>query len=158
MRERVDRGRDLHARGGESARLPAGRRSLSAGPRKAEIGATAIGERSTQTEIRFTAGEKLQSALQRGARGGDARRASRISGAAVKRGAQVRFGSIVDRSSLFSAPDVEHGEDIGQHETKRPYAPVACTSDADAAAVLVHCFGEVPNCRRNSWLNCEALA
>lgn len=85
------------------ARVAAGVRWSSPARFRAETGESARGSRLTQTETRFTDGEKLQTHLPRRARRGDARAASRISGAAVKRTVQGRFGSNVDRSYL--SPD-----------------------------------------------------
>ena len=60
MRDARDLDRGLHARSGEWAHAPAGARSLSPGPFSAETGEREPGARLTETETRFTDGEKIQ--------------------------------------------------------------------------------------------------
>ena len=91
MRDARDREPDLHARSGESARAFVGTGSLSPKPFWAETGEREPGGRLTETETRFTAGEKIQTPLHRGARRGDARRCSPISVAAVNRDGRARL-------------------------------------------------------------------
>lgn len=129
MRDAIERGRDLRARGRESARTSAARGSLSRGPFGAETGERAGGEpgsRPTQTEIRFTDGEKLRTALRRRARIGDGRRGSRVSGVAVTRTPQVGFRLILDRSRPVSDLAVEQrGERVRTSPSKLRRCPAA---------------------------------
>ena len=71
MRDRRDRDRDLRVRSGEWTRAFAGARSLSPSPFWAETEEREPGARLTETETRFTDGEKIQTRLHRRARPGD---------------------------------------------------------------------------------------
>ena len=76
MRGVRDLDRDLRARSGEWARASAGTRSLSPGPFWAETGEREPGACLTETETRFTDGEKIQTPLYRRARRREPRIAS----------------------------------------------------------------------------------
>jgi len=121
MRDARDLDRDLCARSGESACAFAGARSLSRGPFRAETGEREPGARLTETETRFTDGEKIQTPLHRRARRGEPLAASRNSGGAVNRDGPARL----ERSLTvltFSLDPVLNEASIEQPETESPNA------------------------------------